>query len=298
MTTRFGIVAIIGAPNAGKSTLLNQLVGGKVAIVSPKVQTTRTQVRGIAVQDKSQIVFVDTPGIFEAKKRLDRAMVHSAWEGMRDADISALIVDVSKRNPMKHSEEILQSLKKRETPTVLILNKIDLITKDKLLDIVQQFNDVLTFEKIFMISALKNDGVKDILNYFAERMTEGPWLYPEDDITTMPMRLSAAEITREKIFLQLYQELPYACTVETDVFDESNPEQWVIEQTIFVERESQRAIILGHKGAQIKKIGAAARKDMNELFDARVHLKLFVKVRENWQEDRERYLPWGLEYKA
>jgi GTP-binding protein Era len=295
--TRFGFVAIIGAPNAGKSTLVNQLVGHKVAIVSPKVQTTRMQIFGIALQEQTQIVFVDTPGIFEPKKRLDRAMVHSAWEGVKDADVTALLVDASKKNPFRSAEDVLKKLDGRPN-VVLILNKIDLVDKQKLLGFVTEFNAAFPFDKIFMISALKNDGVKDFMNYASDKMPEGPWHYPEDDITTMTQRLSAAEITREKIFLQIYQEVPYSCTVETEVFDESDPEKWIIEQTIYVEKESQRAIILGHKGGQIKKIGAAARKDMNEQFGTRVHLKLFVKVREDWQEDKERYLPWGLEYKA
>ena len=295
--TKFGFVAIIGAPNAGKSTLVNQLVGHKVAIVSPKVQTTRMQIFGIALKEQTQIVFVDTPGIFEPKKRLDRAMVHSAWEGVKDADVTALLVDASKKNPFRSAEDVLKKLTGRPN-VVLILNKIDLVDKQKLLGFVTEFSEAFPFDKIFMISALKNDGVKDFMDYAADKMPEGPWHYPEDDITTMTQRLAAAEITREKIFLQLYQEVPYSCTVETEVFDESDPEKWNIEQTIYVEKETQRAIILGHKGAQIKKIGTAARKDMNEQFGTRVHLKLFVKVREDWQEDKERYLPWGLEYKA
>jgi GTP-binding protein Era len=296
--TRCGFVAIIGPPNAGKSTLLNQLVGSKVAIVSPKVQTTRSRITGIAVKGDTQMVFIDTPGIFPPKKRLDRAMVHAAWEGVKEADAVALIVDVSRANPMNYVRDIIEKLKTGKKPAVLILNKVDQTRKDKLLVEATKFNEAFSFEKIFMISASENDGVAELANYFASAMPEGPWHYAEDDMTTMPLRLMAAEVTREKIFLQLHQELPYSCTVETETFDESNPEKWVIEQTIYVERESQRAIILGHKGQQLKNIGMAARKDLKSQFGVPVHLALFVKVRGDWQEDPERYRPWGLEYKA
>lgn len=296
--TRCGFVALIGAPNAGKSTLINELVGGKVAIVSPKVQTTRTRVTGIVMHEQSQIVFVDTPGIFSPNKRLDRAMVHAAWQGVKDADVVAILVDVSRKNPMSHSEMILENLKDVEKPVILILNKVDLVDKGKLLEIATQFNQAFPFESTFMISALKRSGVDDLLAYFAKQVPEDVWHFPVDEITTMPMRLLAAEITREKIFLQLYQELPYSCTVETDVFDESDPEKWVIEQTIYVQRDSQKAIIIGHKGQQLKEIGMASRKDLKAQFGVPVHLQLFVKVRENWLEDPDRYKPWGLEYKV
>ena len=296
--TRCGFIALIGAPNAGKSTLINQLVGAKVAIVSPKVQTTRTRITGIAMHDKTQLIFVDTPGIFEAEKRLDRSMVHAAWEGVKEADAVAFLVDASRKSPFSRAEQILEGLKDVGKPVVLVLNKVDLVQKDKLLELATQFQQAYEFAHIFMISALNNDGVPDLLNYFVEKMPPGVYLYPEDELTTMPLRLLAAEITREKIFLQLHQELPYSCTVETEAFDESDPAKWIIEQTIYVQRESQRAIILGHKGARIKAIGTAARKDMKEQFGVPVHVQLFVKVRDAWLEDPERYRIWGLEYKV
>jgi GTP-binding protein Era len=296
--TKCGFVALIGAPNAGKSTLLNQLVGGKVAIVSSKVQTTRTRVTGLMLHHNAQIIFVDTPGIFVPEKRLDRAMVGAAWDGVDESDVVAVLVDVTKKRAIDATLAILERLKKSNKKTVLLLNKVDAVKKEILLDLAQVFTKFYDFERIFMISALKNKGVSDVLDYFAKVVPEGPFLYPEDDMTTMPMRLLAAELTREKIFEQLYQELPYSCTVETDAFNESDPAKWVIEQTIFVQRESQRAIILGHQGQQLKKIGMAARKDMQAQFGVPVHLALFVKVREDWTEDPERYRVWGLNYKA
>lgn len=298
MTKRCGFIALIGNPNAGKSTLTNQLVGGKVAIVSEKVQTTRMRVTGITKHKDSQLIFVDTPGIFEPRKRLDRAMVHAAWEGVRDADSVGLLVDVSKRDPLKSVQHIIEKLQEMKRDCVLILNKIDLIKKEALLKITQEFVQTFEFDSVFMISALKNEGVSQILDYFADKVPESEFLYPEDDMTTMPMRLLAAELTREKIFERLYQELPYACTVETEAFDESNPDKWTIEQTIYVQRESQRAIILGHKGQMLKEIGTAARKDMQVQFGVPLHLALFVKVREEWQEDPERYRAMGLEHKV
>jgi GTPase len=297
-TTKCGFIALIGAPNAGKSTLTNQLVGAKVAIVSPKVQTTRTRVTAIAMHNNSQLIFIDTPGIFEPEKRLDRSMVHAAWEGVKEADCIGLLVDASKKNPFLSAEKILSNLQHANKPVALILNKIDLVPKDKLLTLANQFNDAYPFDEIFMIAALKNDGVSDLMNYFTKKVPEGVYLYPEDELSTMPMRLFAAEITREKIFLQLHQELPYSCTVETETFDESDDSKWIIEQTIYVQRESQRAIILGHKGTRIKAIGTAARKDMRDQFGKPVHLQLFVKVRDQWLEDPERYRTWGLEYKV
>ena len=295
---RCGFIAIIGAPNAGKSTLVNQLVGGKVAIVSDKVQTTRMRITGIVMHRGAQLIFVDTPGIFSPKKRLDRAMVHTAWEGAKEADGIALIVDIARANPVGFAQPILQALREQNKPTVLVLNKIDQVKKDTLLQLTQQFMQEFPFERVFMVSALKGQGTSDMLDYWAHMLPAGEYLYPEDDLTTLPMRLLAAEMTREKIFEQLYQELPYACTVETEVFDESSPEKWTIEQTIYVQRESQRAIILGHQGQQLKKIGMAARKDMQKQFGVPLHLALFVKVREEWQEDPERYRSLGLEYKV
>lgn len=296
--TRCGFVSIIGAPNAGKSTLINALVGGKVAIVSPKVQTTRTRITGIISRGQTQIIFTDTPGIFTPKKRLDRAMVGAAWDGMKDSDIAMLMVDAAKKNPLASARDIITGLAQSGKKSVLILNKVDLIAKQKLLDLATGFLAEYNFDRVFMISASTGDGVNDVLDYLEKQMPTGPWHYAEDDMTTMPLRLLAAEITREKIFLQTHDELPYSCTVETDVFDESNPEKWVVEQTIYVQRESQRAIILGHKGARLREIGTAARKDMNKHFGTPVHVQLFVKVRENWQDDPDRYTPWGLDYKA
>lgn len=298
MTTRCGFIALIGAPNAGKSTLTNQLVGAKVAIVSPKVQTTRTRINGITVHKNSQLIFIDTPGIFDAEKRLDRSMVHAAWEGTRDADCIALLVDASRKSPFSRAEKIMAGLKDCGKPVILLLNKIDLMKRDTLLTLTAQFQEAFPFERIFMISAANNDGVPDVLDYFADTVPEGVYMYPEDELTTWPLRLLAAEITREKIFLQLHEELPYSCTVETETFDESNAEKWTIEQTIYVQRESQRAIVLGHKGARIKAIGTAARKDMQGQFGVAIHLALFVKVRDEWMEDPERYRVWGLEYKV
>ena len=298
LDTRCGFVALIGAPNAGKSTLINQLVGGKVAIVSPKVQTTRTRVTGIAMRGPAQIVFVDTPGIFNPSKRLDRSMVHAAWEGVKDADVVALLIDVSKKNPLAGAQDILEKLKEHDKPIILILNKIDLVPKDSLLALTAQFNQAFAFERTFMISALKNKGVDDLLDYLAAALPEDVWHYPDDELTTMPMRLLAAEITREKLFLKLYQELPYACTVETEIFDDKDPAKWLVEQTIYVQRDGQKAIILGKGGQQLKEIGMLARKDMQEQFGVPIHLQLFVKVRENWLDDPERYRPWGLEYKV
>lgn len=296
--TKCGFIALVGAPNAGKSTLTNQLVGAKVAIVSPKVQTTRTRVTGIAMHDNAQLIFIDTPGIFEAEKRLDRSMVHAAWEGANDADMVGILVDVSRKNPMNVTKRILDGLQNTDKPIVLILNKIDLVAKDRLLEVANQFHEAFKFEEIFMISALNNDGVEDFLNYAVRKAPEGVFMYPEDEVSTMPMRLHAAEITREKIFLQVHQELPYSCTVETEEFDESDPAKWIVKQTVYVQRESQRAIILGHKGERIKAIGTAARKDMVKQFGTPIHLDLFIKVRDNWQDDAERYRPWGLEYKV
>lgn len=296
--TRCGFIALIGAPNAGKSTLINHLVGAKVAIVSPKVQTTRTRINGIAMHKNAQLVFVDTPGIFDAEKRLDRSMVHAAFEGVKEADCIGLLVDTSRKAAFSRASKILERLENVGKPVILLMNKIDLVKKETLLELTTQFQQAYPFEKIFMISALNNDGVSDVLDYFAETVPEGVYMYPEDELTNLPLRLLAAEITREKIFLQLHEELPYSCTVETETFDESDPKKWVIAQTIYVQRESQRAIVLGHKGARIKTIGTAARKDMRDQFEVPVHLALFVKVRDAWMEDPERYRVWGLEYKV
>lgn len=296
--TNCGFVSIIGAPNAGKSTLINTLVGAKVSIVSPKVQTTRTRVMGIVNQEKTQIIFVDTPGIFAPKKRLDRAMVASAWAGVKDAEIILLIVDAGRGSINDESRAIIEKLQKQERKAVLILNKIDLLEKEKLLNLAAEMNAVGIFTDIYMISARTGDGVERLRNDLAAKMPEGPWMFAEDQISDMPLRLLAAEITREKIFLQLKEELPYAITVETETWEEFDNGSVKISQVVYVMRDSQKAIVLGKGGQQIKKIGASSRKDLEEILERRVHLSLFVKVRENWADDPERYNAWGLDFGA
>jgi GTPase len=293
--TASGFVALIGAPNAGKSTLLNALVGAKVSIVSRKVQTTRAQVRGIAMVDKTQIVFVDTPGIFKPKRRLDRAMVDSAWGGATDADLVALLVDVRKADDPE-TTAILERLAGVKQPKALILNKVDTIDKPKLMDIAAKLNELATFDATFMVAALTGYGVKDMAAWLAARMPKGPWLYPEDQISDAPLRFLAAEITREKLFERLHDELPYRSTVETETWETKKDGSVRINQTIFVEREGQRKIVLGEGGATIKAIGSAARKEIAEAAETKVHLFLFVKVRENWGDDPERYREMGLQF--
>lgn len=293
--TRCGFVALIGVPNAGKSTLLNQLVGAKVSIVSRKVQTTRTQIRGIAMKGQSQIIFVDTPGIFAPKRKLERAMVTSAWGGAADADRVGVLVDVTHFDD-ESEEALFDALEAIRQPKFLVLNKIDLMPAEKLLAITAKLNDKAKFDATFMISALKGHGTAAILDYLEDKLPFGPWLYPEDEISDAPLRFLAAEITREKIFERLHDELPYRSTVETEQWKTLKKGEVRIEQTIYVERESQRKIVLGKGGATIKAIGAAARKDIAEAAEATVHLFLFVKVRENWSEDPERYREMGLEF--
>lgn len=293
--TRAGFVALIGAPNAGKSTLINHLVGAKVSIVSRKVQTTRTQVRGIALVDGTQIVFVDTPGIFAPKRRLDRAMVDSAWGGAGDADMVALLVDVRKAEEPE-TLAIIDRLKGLKTTPVLVLNKVDTIEKPKLVAITAALNERHAFAATFMIAALTGYGVSDLLAWLAARMPPGPWLYPEDQISDAPLRFLASEITREKIFERLHDELPYRSTVETEAWETLKDGSVKISQTIFVEREGQRKIVLGEKGATIKAIGSAARKDIAKETETKVHLFLFVKVREDWENDPERYREMGLDF--
>lgn len=293
--TRCGFVALIGAPNAGKSTLLNALVGSKVTIVSHKVQTTRALIRGISVEGQSQIIFVDTPGIFAPKRRLDRAMVTTAWSGAHEADLTAVLVD-ARKGLDEDIEPILEHLKEVKGPKILILNKIDVVPRDSLLGLAKAANEKAKFETTFMISALKSDGVVDLKQWLAERMPKGPWLYPEDQIADAPMRQLAAEITREKLFERLHQELPYHSTVETEQWKELRGGDVRIEQTIYVERESQRKIVIGKGGQTLRAIGEAARKDIAEIADAKVHLFLFVKVREGWGDDPERYRAMGLEF--
>ena len=302
MTQRCGFAAIIGAPNAGKSTLVNALVGSKVAIVSPKVQTTRMAVRGVAMDGETQIVFVDTPGIFKPRRRLDRAMVNAAWAGASDADGVILLVDASElsTNPSGHAANdthaIIEELKKTNRKAALALNKIDGMKRTDLLPLVQKLSTEGVFEEIFMISALKGDGVADLKAWVAARIPEGPWLYPADQAADIPSRLLASEITREKIYLRLHDELPYASTVETEKWEERKDGSVKIDQIIYVQREGQKPIVLGKGGATIKLIGEMARKEMEELFQRRVHLFLFVKVREDWDEQRAHYQQMGLEF--
>ena len=293
--THCGIVALIGAPNAGKSTLLNALVGAKISIVTPKVQTTRALIRGIAVEGAAQLIFVDTPGIFAPRRRLDRAMVGTAWGSAHDADIVALLID-SRKGLEEDDEAILRGLADVRAKKVLVLNKVDLVEKPKLLALAQALNERVPFAATFMISALSGDGVADLKGWLAAQVPAGPWLYPEDQMSDAPLRQLAAEITREKLYLRLHQELPYRSTVETDVWKELRDGSVRIEQTIYVERESQRKIVLGKGGQTIKAIGAAARADIAEAIEQPVHLFLFVKVREGWGDDPERYREMGLEF--
>ena len=293
--TRCGFVALIGAPNAGKSTLINALVGAKISIVSRKVQTTRALVRGIATAGTTQLVFIDTPGIFAPRRRLDRAMVTTAWSGAHDADIVALLID-AKKGIDEEAEGVLGRLGEVRQPKLLILNKVDLMEKSALLALAQRANDTAVFAVTFMVSALSGDGVEDVKQWLAQHAPAGPWHYPEDQISDAPMRSLAAEITREKLFDRLHQELPYQSTVETESWKELRDGAVRIEQTIYVERESQRKIVLGKGGATIKAIGAEARKEIAELTEQKVHLFLFVKVREGWGDDPERYRGMGLEF--
>ena len=299
--TRAGFVAILGAPNAGKSTLVNALVGSKVSIVSPKVQTTRMRVVGIAMADladgsRAQVVLVDTPGIFRiAKRRLERAMVAAAWQGADDADLVALVVD-AERGVGPETAAIVERLKERRAPCFLVVNKIDLVAREKLLALAAGLNAELPFARTFMVSALKHDGVEDVLAALAAGLPEGPFLYPEDQAADLPLRLLAAEVTREQVFLQLHQELPYEAAVETDKWEDRPDGSTRIEQTIHVQREGQRAIVLGKGGARIKQIGARARHELGQMLERPVHLFLHVKVSERWADDPAHYRAIGLDY--
>jgi GTP-binding protein Era len=293
--TSCGFIALIGAPNAGKSTLLNALVGSKVSIISHKVQTTRALIRGIAVEGQSQLIFVDTPGIFAPRRRLDRAMVTTAWSGAHEADLVGVLID-SRKGLDEEAEGILGKLGDIRPPKLLILNKVDVVAKEALLDLAKTANEAAQFEATFMVSALTGDGVPDLKAWLAQRVPPGPWLYPADQMSDAPVRQLAAEITREKLFERLHQELPYHSTVETEVWKELRAGDIRIEQTIYVERESQRKIVLGKGGQTIKAIGEAARKEIAKVIEAKVHLFLFVKVREGWGEDPERYRAMGLEF--
>ncbi|MCB1500540.1 MAG: GTPase Era [Bauldia sp.] len=294
-TIRCGFVAVIGATNAGKSTLVNRLVGTKVSIVSRKVQTTRSLVRGIAMVGASQVIFVDTPGIFAPKRRLDRAMVETAWSGARDADLVALVID-SARGIDDETRRLLDKLSGVGHPKVLVLNKIDIVKRDSLLALADEANKAVPFERTFMVSAADGDGADDFLAYLATQVPSGPWLYPAEEVSDVPLRQLAAEITREKLFERLHQELPYETTIETEQWTEQKDGSVRIEQTIFVARDSQKKIVIGKGGQAIKAISMAARAEIAEIAERPVHLFLFVKVRENWADDPERYRAMGIEY--
>jgi GTPase len=294
-TPRCGFVALIGAPNAGKSTLMNALVGTKLSIVTHKVQTTRATVRGIAMVGAAQVIFVDTPGIFAPKRRLDRAMVTNAWSGAADADVVCLLVD-AQRGLDGANETILAKLAPTRQKRILILNKIDAVKREALLDLARAVDERLRFDETFMVSALTGDGVEDLLAYLGRTVPAGPWLYPEDQISDAPLRLLAAEITREKLFLRLHEELPYESTVETDSWTVMKDGSARVEQTIYVTREGQKKIVIGKGGETIKAISMAARRDIAAMAETPVHLFLFVKVRENWGDDPARYREMGLEF--
>ncbi|MBS4774145.1 MAG: GTPase Era [Proteobacteria bacterium] len=296
-TTRCGFVALIGAPNAGKSTITNNFVGSKVSIVSPKVQTTRTLVKGIGVYGNTQIIFIDTPGIFKPRRRLDRAMVGSAWDGVGDADIIVLVVD-AKRGFDDETRSIIARLKKRKLEAILVLNKVDLVQKEKLLGLSAALNAEFPFKETFFISAQTGQNTEDFYQYLADNLPESPWYYPEDQISDMPLKLLAAEIVREKLFLFLHQELPYTLTVEPELWERRDDGSVRAEITIYVERDNQKIIVLGKGGSMIKRIGQAARRELEELLEDRIHLFLFVKVRENWQEDAARYSAWNLNFNS
>ncbi len=292
--TRCGFCAIIGAPNAGKSTLVNQLTGSKVSIVSHKVQTTRARIRAIAIQDNAQIVLVDTPGIFKPKRMLDRAMVENAWGGAGDADAVVLLVD-GRPGLTDEAKAIIGQLEHTKTKAILVINKIDVMSRERLLEVAAEFNGAFPFEQTFMVSALNGSGTADLLKYLGQKMPEGPWLYPEDQVADVQLRFMAAEMTREVIYERLHEELPYASTVETESWEEQKNGSVKIGQVIYVQRDSQKAIVLGKGGQTIKILGQKAREEMERQFGRKVHLFLFVKVRENWTEDKERLRNMGLD---
>ena len=301
MTTRCGFAAIVGAPNAGKSTLLNRLAGAKLSIVSPKAQTTRFRVLAILMRGETQILLVDTPGIFAPRRRLDRAMVAAAWAGASDADKTVLLVDAARavqRGIDGDTKAIIARLAETKRPAILALNKVDLVRREKLLALADELSRGGIFDEVFMVSALTGDGVADLKRHLAENLPPGPWLFPADQLSDAQERWLAAEATREQVFLQLHDELPYAATVETESWEERRDGSARIEQVIYVQRPSQRAIVLGEGGRRIKAIGARARAELEQMFDRRIHLFLFVKVRENWVEDPERYAALGLDYNA
>ena len=293
--TSCGFVALIGAPNAGKSTLLNQMVGAKVAIVTHKVQTTRTRITGIGMHEKTQLVFIDTPGIFEPKRRLDRAMVSAAWKGSEDAESTVLLVD-ARRGVTEDVERIIKGLQNAKRDTILALNKIDGMKRENLLALMAELNEAGVFTDTFLISALTGDGVNDLKAFLSDRAPEGPWMYPEDQISDTTMRILAAEITREKVYLRLHDELPYSTTVETEKWEDRKDGSVRIEQVIHVERETQKGIVIGKGGTMLKTLGQMAREEMEEEFQRRVHLFLHVRTTERWADDRTMYQDMGLDF--
>ncbi len=294
-TTQCGFVALVGAPNAGKSTLLNLLIGGKVSIVTPKVQTTRTRITGICMAGQTQIVFLDTPGIFTPKRRLERAMVTAAWSGAHDADIVVVLIDAN-RGIDRDSQRIIDGLGEQNRTAILALNKIDTVKRDRLLPLADELQKTGIFTATFMISALKGDGVDDLRAFLAGRMATGPWLYPKDQLSDIPLRLLAAEVTREKLFLRLHQELPYALTVETEAWEERKDGSVMIDQIVYVLRDSHKPIVLGKGGRQIKDVGTMAREDLTEILGQKVHLFIHVKVAPKWTDDPSQYRNMGLEF--
>lgn len=296
MADRCGFVALIGAPNAGKSTLLNRLVGAKISIVSPKVQTTRRRVLGIAMRDRAQIIFIDTPGIFAPKRRLDRAMVAAAWGGTEEADQIVLLVDAERKSIDDDTKRIIEGLKAAGRKAILAINKVDAVKREKLLGLAAELNALYDFTDTFMISAQTGSGVDHLMKVLTDRLPEGPHHFAEDDLTDIPLRLLAAEMTREYLFRQLHDELPYDLTVEAEGWEEFNDGSVKINHVIYIARDSQKAIVLGKGGQRIKSVRAAAQKDIQEMLQRRVHLFLFVKVREDWQEDPERYREMGIDF--
>jgi GTP-binding protein Era len=296
--TRSGFTALIGAPNAGKSTLMNAMVGSKVSIVTPKVQTTRSRIRGIAMEGASQIVFIDTPGIFQPKRRLDRAMVQAAWKGAEDGDVLLLVHDCARREIDQDTAAIVAQLAESGRPASLVLNKIDLAPQERLLERAAEMSKQHPFERIFMVSAETGNGVNDLRQWLAEKMPVSPYLFDPEDLSDMPLRLLAAEIMREKLFLNLHQELPYQLTVETEKWEEQEDGSATVHLSIYVAREGHRGIVLGKKGTTIKRIGMAARIELEEALDRRIHVLSHVKFRKDWMDDAARYSVWDLDYDA
>lgn len=292
--TKAGFIAVIGSPNSGKSTLINHFIGHKVTIVTRKVQTTRSVIRGICIHQKSQLIFSDTPGIFKPKRRLDRAMVEAAWSSSSDADITLFLYDAQKSTIDFDTQKILQELGRLAKKKILVFNKVDLVDSKTLLPLIKVFEETCAFDATFIISALTGEGSNEVLNYLAKELPKGPWLYPEDDITDLPARLLVAEITREQVFMRLHQELPYGATVETEEWTERDDGAIVINQIIYLKKAGHKKIVIGKHGSMIKILGTAARIEMEQILERPVHLFLFVKVRENWMDDPDRYKIWGL----